>query len=439
MKFLKAVMVLFALGFLSACGGGGGGGGGSTPGPAVPVFDGSTAIISSSASSASIGLPGDTATDEAVLTFEIKDSAGTSIPDGAKVDFAMLTRPRGGEKLSADYAYTKDGKATVVLKSGTASGPVEVQATYYDVGTGVTHTHIIKVTIVSGTPDVRHLSIAVEKFSLDATVFGLEDTISAYLGDRYGNVIDDGTPVSFITEGGTIGTSSGFNTTTISGVATATLRTANPTTPALGGIVPVGNPGRCRVVVYTSGSESFEDLNGDGVYTAGVDRFVASSDMSEPYIDANDSGQYEVGELYIDADGNGQFTPANGVYDAKTTIWTSGNVVFSAGISVQIASPVVAMKVDSSKTLKFTVSDQYGNTPLDGTKYDITTTYKEAKFSNKSPESPLKDNDGAIKTVSFTVTTTDKAVVGDTFVIRVAATLPNGTQSVANYTVTVVN
>ena len=434
MRFAKVCLVLFTVLLLSACGGGGGGGSDTAIDADAPTFSGGT-TIESSTSVDSISVAGDSGTDTAVIVFNIQDAAGIPAPDGRRVDFALLIQPMGGEALLETEAHTVAGKVTATLRSGTTSGPVDIQASYYDEETGKTLKEVVRVTILGGISDETHLSISAEApLSMDAHIFNLEKQIMVNLGDRYGNVVPDGTPVSFMTEGGTIGLSTGFDATTTSGVASATLRTANPTTPDLDGIDPVGNPGLCKVVAYTSGSESYQDLNGNGRYDGEeVDRFKTDSDMSEPYIDANDSGSYETGELYIDSNGDGMFTPANEIFDANTTIWTSMNITFSSGIALVLGDNKDGWELDCKQTKKFSfiVSDSYLNTPLDGTEYTIEVTSNDADIVS-NPESPLTDLDGRSKTVNFTLTPNTETVPGN-IEVTVTATLPDGTQVSDDY------
>ncbi len=157
---------------------------------------------------------------------------------------------------------------------------------------------------------------------------GLQTTISAYLGDRSGNVVPDGTPVSFISECGTIGTSAGFETTTTFGVASAVLQTSSPTVPNLGGLptTPPGNPGLCRVVAFTPGKGSFLDYNGNGIFD-GND--TCTTELDEPYIDANDNRQFDEGEYYVDVNGDGNFSQSVVDCQQDAMIWTSMNISMS--------------------------------------------------------------------------------------------------------------
>lgn len=325
-----------------------------------------SSIVVDSVTPGTIGVIGSGKPDVANITFAVNDAAGNPVPDGNTVNFSIITPLGGGEELSPAEDSTVDGQVTVALQSGTVSGTVAVNAVYTrEDGTPISTE--ARVTIVSGRPEAKHLSLAAEYLNIaGGTEFGLQDTISAYLGDRYGNVVPDGTSVSFMTEGGTIGESTGFTTSTSLGVAQAVLQTSNPTTPELDGGDPTANPGLCRVVVYTPGSEAFYDANGNGVFDEGVDELT--KDMSDPYIDANDNGQHDPGETYIDADENGAFSPADGEYQKETMIWTSMNIIFSAYLApINLSPQSFSIPVGGSQSFTFTLEDEYGNPPVAGT------------------------------------------------------------------------
>ncbi len=342
----------------------------------APGDSGAISVKSYDPEKPTINIRGTGETNVVQIAFAVTDAFGNPVPDGRTVFFNITTPLNGGEKLSTTEANTLNGIASVALQSGTVAGSVAVRAIYPS-NDGTSISTEAKITIVSGKPDAKHISLAAEYLNIAGGVeLGLQNTITAYLSDRYGNVVPDGTPVSFITEGGTIGESTGFTTTTTFGVATAVLQTSNPTTPNLDGPNPVGNPGWCRIVAYAPGSESFYDANGNGVYDEGIDTLTL--DMSNPYIDANDSGQHEGSEIYIDSNNSGSFTPADGIFQGDTNIWTSMNVLFSAHAAPLDLNPVdFNVKIGECKPFSFYVGDLYGNALVSGTSFSIEATEGE--------------------------------------------------------------
>lgn len=347
----------------------------------APGDSGAISVVGYNPEKPVINVRGTGETNVAEIAFAVTDAFGNSVPDGRTVFFDIPTPLNGGEKLSTTETNTLNGIALVALQSGTVAGSVAVRAIYPS-SDGSSISTEAKITIVSGKPDAKHISIAAEYLNIAGGVeFGLQNTITAYLGDRYGNVVPDGTPVSFITEGGTIGDSQGFTTTTTLGVATAVLQTSKPTTPDLGGMRGDGNPGWCRIVAYAPGSESFYDANGNGVYDEGEE---ITLDMSNPFINNNDNKDdngndiYDEGELYIDANKSGSFTPADGIYQSDTTIWTSMNVLFSAHAAPLDLNPVdFNVKIGECETFSFYVGDEYKNSLVSGTSLSVTATKGE--------------------------------------------------------------
>ncbi|MBE9561599.1 MAG: hypothetical protein IMF12_01870, partial [Proteobacteria bacterium] len=341
-----------------------------------------------------IGIANSGLVQSSKLEFLVKDKLGNIVADETVVKFTLgKTTLGGGETITTHGIFsdttaegtTNNGLVSVILNSGTVAGNIDVIATVNEEVSTVG-----RVTIISSFPDADHLSLAAKYLNIAGGVtFGLKDDITAYVGDRFGNIVPDGTTVSFITEGGTIGKSVGggaFTSTTEFGQATAVLQSAGPTTPNLGGEMTLrkdgfycgdnydentnylhvndteqqnlcGNPGLVTIVAYTTGTESFIDVNGNGVFDitgenftdinnnnvfdAGEDfddtnengnfdgadshtdlGFIDSNknniwdmgeiitnkgDMSEPYIDANDNRIFDLAELYVDVNGDGRF------------------------------------------------------------------------------------------------------------------------------------
>jgi adhesin/invasin len=358
-----------------------------------------------------IGIRGSGVAQSATIEFLVKDHLGNPIADGTPINFSLgNTTLGGGETISTEGSSGKTARDTshnglvqVTLQSGSVAGNIDVIATVND-----TISTVARVTIVGGMPEANHLSLAMEYRNLAGGVsFGLVDQIIAYVGDRFGNIVPDNTAVSFMTEGGTIGTSIGdgaFTTTTQLGQASAILQTARPTTPNLGGIATerrfgyecsgsyaevkpgvsirllCGNPGLVTIVAFTTGSESFVDRNGNGYYDSGE----SFTDVSEPFIDGNDSDAFEEGELYIDVNGNGRFDAGNNQFDGpggatpNTTIWHSIRVLFSASsmpLNV-ISDETLPFSIPNGESRTFTVeniSDSYGNALVEGTRFQVTT------------------------------------------------------------------
>ncbi|PLX95943.1 MAG: hypothetical protein C0621_02950, partial [Desulfuromonas sp.] len=321
----------------------------------------------------------------AKITFSIKDSSGNPVADGTSIDFTLpsetaATVADGGAAIASTGVFgvtatasTVNGLASVSLRSGKHAKTVGVVATY----TPSAISTEARVTIAGGIPDSAHFSLSAEYLNMAGGVtFGLQDTITAYLGDRYSNVPIDGTPVSFYSECGTIGDSTGFTVLSEHGQAVTHLHTMDPTTPNLRGVdvdgngVGDGNPGYCTLMAMSPGSEYFQDNNDNGIFDAGDG---CPGDQPEPYIDGNDNGQYDVGEFYIDVDRDGVWDDVDNSCSSQTMIWTSMRILMSSyshWLNVTPAS--FNIPIGGSQVFDLDVADIFGNALVAGSTLTIS-------------------------------------------------------------------
>jgi hypothetical protein len=171
------------------------------------------------------------------ITFVVRDSIGRPInmARSTQVRFRLGTSPGGGELLQPAQAMTSGtGTVTTTLTSGTVSGVVQVVAELTS-ATGTTiRSAPVNLVIRSGLPDQNHFSSATNVLNVPGyNIFGIESTITAFVGDRYGNVVSPGTAVYFTTDGGLI---EGAGVTDQMGRAGVTLMSAlpRPSHPTLG-------------------------------------------------------------------------------------------------------------------------------------------------------------------------------------------------------------
>lgn len=80
------------------------------------------------------------------------------------------------------------------------------------------------------------------------------------------------------------------------------------------------------MIAITSGEESYIDSNNNGVFDDGVETFI---DTTEPFVDSNDSGTWEPGELYVDTNGDAAWTGKNGTHDRSTLIWAQNRILWT--------------------------------------------------------------------------------------------------------------
>lgn len=344
-----------------------------------------------SASPQVIGIKGSGQSTTSTVTFSVKDVNGNSALDGITVNFTM-NGPSGGKQPSSGGEYigsddgtpttatasTSGGNAKAILNTGSVAGPVTITASV-TVGAQIVSASSAVISIGGGVPSARHFNLATTKFNLPGLIWsGREETISAYIADRFGNYnVLEGTAVSFYTEAGAIDRQGIMDAT---GKTSVTVRTQSPMPPDIirasaGGTVSTAYFGGINEPYYTSGSstynprdgwvavlatvqgeEAFNDANGNGLYDTGE----TFTDLGEPFYDKNDDGCYNNGttkncsgtvsastdpfEEYIDADGDGSYDAPNDVWDGpgcadsgcqtSKMIWDDIRLVFSGDYSL---------------------------------------------------------------------------------------------------------
>ncbi len=196
-------------------------GGGGPSGDPVSIF-------LAGVSSTTIGVKESGSTETTQITFVVQDSAGVpvDIDHSVLVEFSLGAGPGGGEFLSPQSIETNfSGQASVNLTSGIKAGAVQVIARVNLPGATLTSLPV-PITIHGGLPDYDHFSIAPEYVNFPGyNIFGLEDAIVAFVGDKYANPVRPETAVYFTTSGGII---QGSTLTNESGIGSVNLISALP-------------------------------------------------------------------------------------------------------------------------------------------------------------------------------------------------------------------
>jgi hypothetical protein len=212
----------------------------------MKIVDSSKIISGNSGRAASIGLMNQTTksillkggiNQSCTLTFLVVDSLNRPVTgtNRCKVKFSISVSNPSGEYIKPDTGQTDPltGQVSTIVFSGTKPNAILVTAQVIDPIHKITAT--ASLTEGTGLPDGNHVSIAASKFNIAGRVYdGLSTKITMTVNDQFGNPVDDGTPVSFVTNGGGI-TNNAF---TSNGMASATL-TSGGGNPPIGGLVTV--------------------------------------------------------------------------------------------------------------------------------------------------------------------------------------------------------
>lgn len=237
-----------------------------------------------SASPEKICLAGSGCEEASVVKFRLKDQYNNPVA-GREVGFA-LDIPNVAQLSTASYKTNEQGIAEVSVKALTLPGPVRVRAEVVLDGSTRLSTVSNVLAINAGRPTQRAFSFSAEAFNIDGwSRDGVSSLIRVQLSDRFSNPVPDGTSVSFIAEGASVIPA---RCTTVDGVCNVKFVSSN--------FRP--DNGRVTVAAYAQGEESFDDQNGDNLYTSGE----PFGDLGPVFIDKDESrdmaaqGEYIVGD-----------------------------------------------------------------------------------------------------------------------------------------------
>ncbi len=307
----------------------------------------------------SIGVRGSGIAEQSVLTFRVTDDRAVPIA-GATVRFSVQSL--GGETLSPGEAVTAaDGTVSTTLTSGRRTASVRVRAELVE-DTSI-FTQSTSLIIVGAPPAADRFSLATQFLNVAGGVtLGIEDVITAFLNDRFGNAVPEGTAVSFLSNASSVVNPSASD---VEGRASATLITE-------GGRFPPD--GIVRVLGFTRGEEPFVDGNGDGVFNDG-ETFI---DVPEPFIDSDGNGVYDPGnpfDMFVDVNDNGVWDIAQGpgVWDNNALIYDVVPVTFSGATQVSL-TPFSGFTIPDGggETFTLLISDSLNNPIVGGSTVAIT-------------------------------------------------------------------
>jgi hypothetical protein len=277
-----------------------------------------------------IGVRGSGLPEQSVLTFQVTDTTGAP-RSGVTVMFSIARI--ADESITPNQATTdQDGKVQVTLTSGERALSEQVTAQV----TTVTTTLITRsnpVSILGGPPSQPNLSLAHRLANISGRVtFGIQDQITAFVADRFGNPVPPGTAVNFTTKGGAIGNPTTTNTL---GQATATLISQQP----------IEDNGIVATLATTNGERPFIDANGSGV----CDDQDTLLPVSEPFYDANCNGVYDSGEDFIDLNDNGRFD-SDQISDPSGQPTCADQLVLFQSICTTFSGPTTALLINSGSS-----------------------------------------------------------------------------------------
>lgn len=328
-----------------------------------------------SASPTNISVQGMGGTEVSTVKFKVLDSGGNPI-SGQTVNFSLNTSVGGLHMTASSGVSDVTGEVQTQVVSGTVLTPVRVTATTTGVGAVSSQSSMLYVSTM--IPDQAHFSLSATELPLEALeTDGVSTTVTARLGDRFGNPVPDGTAVVFTAEGGVI--QSGCTTT---GGKCDVVWTSQDPRP--------GN-GRATILAYAVGEESFIDANGNGRFDTGE---AIIEDLGEAYRDDNGNGSFDFGsDLPIDFNSDGSLNTADTLFtgtlcntscSAASSLHVRGSLVltFSGSTPIQPISIISPRTIDLGGSagagaivpVTLTVMDVNNNSMPAGTTITAVTT-----------------------------------------------------------------
>lgn len=376
-RYLLLILVLVTY----TCGGSGGGGGSSS----LPTSEGgggtpggNTSNTTTPATISLVAVPtGLSFGEESIITATVLNSAGDPVPDGTTVNFILSSSSLG--TLSAASEQTALGIAAVTFTAGASAGTVVVTGSAGSISddTSVVISLVSQINLTANPATLTVLATS---------------TVTATIRDGLGNLVPDGTPVTFSISPTTLGSITA-SSNTVNGDATATF-TAGNTAGTVVVTATSGTNNTVNITIIPADTSSIEfstalpanigiwgsgqqvistvtfivkDVNGNTVNDVSVDlcltgpaggrlpaaggEYIGAVENSiEVFTDSNGNGCFDSGETYADTNLDGKYTSP--LHDAVSTSnggkavvnVTSGTVAGNVTIiaTVQNTSPRVS-------------------------------------------------------------------------------------------------
>jgi hypothetical protein len=299
---LKVIGAALLLAALAACGSGldssagtssssssSGGGSNNTP-PGIPN---SIVFAPPASTNTVIALQGTGGKTNAQVTFQVNDASNTGV-GGVPVTFSLIPTTGDATLTTATGTTAANGQVSTFVVSGNEHYSVTVLATV-STPSGVKTAPSNSLTITTGIPTEGNFAMAVTNLTANNAndTLGITDTVTVQLSDRFSNPAPDGTAVAFYANSGQIP----GECLTVGGSCTVTWVSSGLPNAADG----LHLPGRAEILAYTVGEESFDDVDGDGVFDNNdVFTTFQSGTTVDSFIEPNYPAVDDIGEVYLD-------------------------------------------------------------------------------------------------------------------------------------------
>ncbi|HWV15116.1 MAG TPA: hypothetical protein VN030_06760 [Cellvibrio sp.] len=446
-----------------------------------------------------ISLAGSGGSETSLVRFQVLGNTGAPMKDVA-VNFTLSTVVGGLKLTSSSLKTDSQGYATTTVQAGNMHTSVRVTATATLSAIFTTSSQLI---VSTGIPDQDSMSIsATDTHPIGWDIDGVQSTLMIRLADAFNNPPPLNTNVAFITEGGTIGdgcltrADGSCPVTWTSGLPRPTRNAPDnfatdaqlaerklcvdssgfPLTPdSVYDACRLERAGRVTILATAIGNESFGDTNSNGVFDEG-DIFKTAADggdcrpnvpiltantpvnssekpcddLSEAYLDKDESKTYETNEPFIDVTSVGAesvldsvYTAGNGKYNGVLCLTegpkcTRSQVTIRQSMTLVMTSknllkrndvlPFIATKLPDATTgyeTGFWLADSNGHGAGAGTTLSVDSSNLSGASAAILTKGPLAASDDPkwVKVVvtpttptpsgSINVVITTKTVIGD--------------------------
>ena len=235
-----------------------------------------------------IYLSGSGGATQSLVTFKVVDSSGNPLQNQA-LQLSLVNAGPGvslstvGNAAPVTVTTNAAGVASVPVFSGTV--PTSAQVRAVSVGNPALNVTSNVLTVASGRPVQRAISVALEKLSIEGfDIDGVTSQVTVSLADRQGNPVPDGTEVNLVAQSGVLIPA---RCVIANGDSRCSVQfRSQGTRPA---------NGRVQILAYVPGEEDFKDGNFNNIYDPGE----AYDDLGNAYRDDNSNGLFDLGEFTV--------------------------------------------------------------------------------------------------------------------------------------------
>lgn len=207
------------------------------------------------------GAGGNGRTETALLTFQVLDTFGQPLANQL-VSFSL--NPTGVVTLQSASATTgADGRVIVAVNSGTVTTTFRVIASLASGQSTISDT----IVVTTGQPVQTAFSLSAESFNIEGWTHDNEKSkINILMADSAGNPVADGTPVTFQTDSGAVGSAAVGGCITINGGCSVDFRSQ---APRFGMGNPYGKRAGMATIAVASTSATVSLSGGIAVFLSG--------------------------------------------------------------------------------------------------------------------------------------------------------------------------